>query len=51
MTGLNLTFPKSIPDLMKDPDNMLIIVLILILMKQKSNKALIIALLSILMQE
>jgi hypothetical protein len=37
--------------LLNDSDNVLILALILMLIKQKSNKALIIALMSILMQE
>jgi len=52
MNGLGLILPESIPDFLKDSDNMLILVLILLLMKQKTdNRALIIALMSILMQE
>jgi hypothetical protein len=51
VNGLNLTLPESFPPFLKDSDNVLILVLILMLMKQKTNKALIIALMSILMQE
>ena len=43
--------PNAIPDFLKDTDNLLILVLILILMKQKSNTALVVALLSVFMSE
>ena len=51
MNGFNLkALPDSMPDFLNDSDNVLILVLILMLMKQKSDRALIIALMSILMQ-
>jgi len=48
--GLTLPIGGDMPDFLKDPDNVLILVLILMLMKQKSDRSLIIALMSILMQ-
>jgi len=50
VNGLRLNLPESVAGLMKDSDNVLIMVLILMLMKEKSNRALIISLMSILMQ-
>ena len=52
MNGFDLkALPGSMPGFLKDSDNLLIIGLLFMLMKEKSNKALIIALMSILMQE
>lgn len=53
---MNIKFPIDIPpnfleDLLKDPDNVLILVLILILIKQKADKSLIIALAAVLLIE
>jgi lipoprotein signal peptidase len=55
MNGFNLFAQNSgagfsMPSFLKDPDNVLILVLILMLMKEKSNRALVISLMSILMQ-
>jgi len=40
----------DLPNFLKDSDNVLILALLLILMKEKANQSLIIALMSILMQ-
>ncbi|MCL1832185.1 MAG: hypothetical protein FWG45_04640 [Oscillospiraceae bacterium] len=54
MNGLNtsgMNLPASINDILKDPDNVLILALIFILIKQKADKSLILALLAIMMIE
>jgi len=49
--NLGIQLPDSVPGFLKDSDNVLILVLILMLMKEKKNHSLVIALMSILMQE
>ena len=51
MNGLSIKMPESIPKLLSDSDNVLVLVLIFMLMKQKANQSLVIALLSIIMTE